>query len=100
MNRKQMIEFCNKHIFPQVNHSQWSGFKGELMEVVKMVSDFRRKNGYPKEMLPVVKNGFLFINNNPVGRIAMKAPKAYKFSYGTAYWEEKILNRQDINESA
>ena len=38
--------------------------------------------------------GFLFINNDPVGRIAPKLPKV-AYSEEAAYWEGRILSRQE-----
>ena len=96
-NRKKIIEFCNTEIFPKVNHRAWSYLNGELHDVVKMVIKFRRENGYPEEMKAEVNDGFLFINSDPVGRIAAKMPKAYSYNECTNYWEGRILARQENN---
>lgn len=91
MNRKMIVDFCNREIFPQVRTFQ----KGDLLETVKLVTDWRRKNGWPKEMTAKVDDGFLFINGSKVGRIAPKEPKA-AFSAAAYYWEGRILERQGL----
>lgn len=92
-NRKEIINFCNKQVFPFVE--TWTGLSGELWEVVNMVHIFRRKNGYPEEMSAVVDDGFLFINDLPVGRIAPKSPTGIYDTAAAAYWENRILARQE-----
>ena len=91
MNRKQVIEFCRREIYPQVKI--WIGIGGELTNVVELVSSWRRTHAYPQEMRADVRDGFLFINGDPVGRIAPKTPRV-KYSAKAAYWEGRILERQ------
>lgn len=93
-NRKEIINFCNESIFPFVRIDQWTYRGGELWEVVKMVHKFRRENSFPAEMTARVVDGFLFINEKPVGRIA---PKMARPTYCPAeeYWENRILTRQE-----
>lgn len=93
-NRKKIIDFCNEQIFPNVKI--WTGFKGEMMEVVQLVSKFRREHGFPENMTATVNDGFLYINNLPVGRIAPKAPKA-SWNAEAQYWEGCILARQETS---
>lgn len=93
-NRKKIIDFCNEQIFPNVK--TWKGFKGEMMEVVQLVSKFRRENNFPENMKAKVNDGFLYINDLAVGRIAPKAPRA-AWSAGADYWEGRILARQEAN---
>ncbi len=92
-NRKKIIDFCIEQIFPNVK--TWTGFKGEMMEIVKMVSDFRRKNNFPENMTAKVNDGFLYINNISVGRIAPKMPRAYAYSARADYWEGRVLAQQE-----
>ena len=91
-NRKEVIIFCNEQIFPNVKY--WAGFKGELFDVVMLVHKFRRENGFPEEMKARVADGFLFINEKPVGRIAPKTPRV-AYNPAAAYWEGRILARQE-----
>lgn len=93
MSRKDTIKYCNEQIFPQVKMQAWTGTKGELMEVVGVVENFRRNHGYPKpeNMIARVDDGFLFINEIPVGRIAAKLNKPLECTEMAAYWEGKIL---------
>ena len=91
-NRKEVINFCNEQIFPNVKN--WLDFKGELWAVVEMVHKFRRENSFPEEMTARVDDGFLFINDLPVGRIAPRTPRV-AYNHGEAYWENRILARQE-----
>ena len=92
MTRKQIIEFCNKEVFPEVQHPMAQFM--DMIEVIGMVTNWRRANGYPKTMHATVEDGFLWINENQVGRIAPKAPKL-PYSETAAYWEGRILARQE-----
>ena len=92
MNRKQIIEFCNQNIFNQVNN-QVSQFMN-CAEVVKMVSKWRIGKLASVQMVAKVDDGFLFINGDPVGRIAPKMPRA-SYSASAEYWEGRILARQE-----
>ena len=96
-NRKKIIDFCNAEIFPKIHYTQWIGIRGELMEVVKTVSDYRRKHNFPEEMIADVVDGFLYINGDAVGRIAMKKRinNPLRWSDGADYWENRILARQE-----
>lgn len=89
MTRKSIIEFCNSHIFPQINTNV--GMTAEDMrEAVKMVSRWRIGKPENVVMTPTVDNGFLFINGDPVGRIAPKMPQP-EISEESYYLEGKCL---------
>lgn len=89
MNRKDIIAFCNDQIFPQV---KCGTLVLNLIDVVKMVEQFRRNHHFPVSMTSKVNNGFLYINDIPVGRIALREPKVF-VSEKAAYYEGKILRR-------
>lgn len=91
MNRKDIINFCCDQIFPQVKGEPM--FYLDCKETIKLVTNWRRKNNYPQTMKAIVNDGFLFINNIPVGRIAPKTPTI--FDEGAYYWEGRILARQE-----
>lgn len=91
MNRKQIIDFCNKNIFTQID-SAVSQFL-DCWEVVRMVSRWRIGKPVNVPMVARVDDGFLFMNDEPVGRIAPKAPRTY--NAGADYWEGCILARQE-----
>lgn len=95
MTRKEIINYCRENIFPFVDWSAWD--KGGLMETVKMVCRFRREHGYPKTMEAIVDDGFLIINNIPVGRIARKMFTVPNFSERSYYTEGMILARNDYD---
>lgn len=106
MNRKQVIDFCNKNIFPQVKFP--ASHYMDCFDVVKIVSRWRIGKQMNIEMVAKVVDGFLYINDNPLGRIAPKmATVNYRPSYNgncwtktaynssAAYWEGLILERQE-----
>lgn len=90
MNRKQMIDFVNNKICPQVGLD----FTFSPVECLKMIEQWRIGKPANMEMVPDVMDGFLFINSMPVGRIARKTPKV-TVSEGALYWEGRILARQE-----
>lgn len=89
MNRKAIIEFCNSHIFPQVDISAGMTVE-DMRDTVKMVSRWRIGKPADIVMNPVVDDGFLIINGDPIGRIAPKMPQP-AFSEEAYYWEGKCL---------
>lgn len=92
MNRKEKIAFCNEYIFPQV---RWDLLdKQGMIEALKLVSNWRVDKPSNIEMKPEVKDGFLFMNGDPLGRIAPKAPRA-AISENACYMEGRILARQE-----
>ena len=96
-NRKKVVEFLEKEVFPQVEFNQWLNVPGELADIIKMVREYRMTSNYPKEMNADVKNGFLFINGDPVGRIALRkgAGRSANYSDKAYYYEGRILARQE-----
>ena len=91
MDRKELIFFYYTEIFPQVDVSV--GQYLNIGDVIKMIGRWRigkKKNIW---MTAKVDDGFLYINNDPVGRIAPKLPKV-AYSDEAAYWEGRILSRQ------
>ena len=100
MNRKETINFCNENIFPQVDIMDWTGYNGELFNVVRMVEKWRIGKNINTEMTAKVLNGFLFINNEKVGRIALPhgtRTTRYKYNNYTACtdYEGMILARAE-----
>lgn len=94
MDRKQVIEFCNNHIFPQVENQ--NGMTLDMMkDTVKMVSRWRIGKPADVVMIPTVIDGFLYINFDKVGRIAPKLPRV-AFSEQAYITEGKILARQGL----
>ena len=91
-NRKKIIDFVNNEVArltnPEVRYSY------NPMDTIQLVEKFRRENNYPKSMIASVYDGFLYINNIPAGRIAAKIPRV-TYSAGAAYWEGRILARQE-----
>lgn len=94
MNRKEKIEFCNNNIFNQVDIRVADSM--DRLEVLKMVSDWRKGKPIDIKMTARVDDGFLFINEEPVGRIASKLPRDHYFSEQGYYIEQKILARQEF----
>ena len=100
MNRKDIIAVVNDQILPQIN-KVWSWRDiAPAKELVNIVQNYRRdciKAGTAKKddhIKATVKNGFLYLDNKPITRIAPKDP-APAFNEITDYWENKILARQE-----
>ena len=100
MTRKDIIDLVNNDILPQVNHSwAWQDMFVSGKELIKLVIDFRKeqiKSGTAKAddvLTANVIDGFLYINNTPIKRIAPKDPRP-AFDEYSYYMEGKILARQ------
>ena len=89
MTRKEIIAFCNEKIFPLLPNR----LDVDCKETVRLVHKWRIGKPMAVEMRPSVVNGFLFINDEPAGRIA-PILHAYKWSEEVEYWEGRILERQ------
>lgn len=89
MSRKQIIAFCNEKIFPQVDNPGL-----DVFETIKLVEKYRHGKPNNMEMIAKVYDGYLTINGEKCGRIAPKMPKNL-YSDKAAYWEGKILARQE-----
>ena len=74
MNRKELIKFVNEKVSPQVGLN----FTFSPVETVKMIERWRIGRPANMPMAPDVMDGFLFINNIPVGRIASRKPRVSK----------------------
>lgn len=101
MNRKYILSVVNDQILPQINN-RWSW--GDITpgkELIKIVQDYRRdciKAGTARkddQIKATVINGFLYLDNKPITRIAPRdpAPAFDEYSY---YIEGKILARQEM----
>lgn len=97
MSRKDTIKYCNENIFPQIDIRAHLN-KQEMLWIVGLVEKFRRSHGYPKleNMIARVDDGFLFINEIPLERIAVKLNRPEKYSEMADYWEGRILARQEV----
>ena len=101
MNRKQMIDFINNDILTQINSAwTWHDMFVSAKDLVKLVSDYRSsqiKAGTAKidDVLNAkVIDGYLYINNTPIDRIAPKDPRP-NFDEYSYYIEGRILARQE-----
>lgn len=90
MDRRQKLDFINAEILPQVNISH----KVDIREILTLIDRWRIGKSGSIKMTARVDDGFLFINNDPVGRIAPKLPKV-AYSEEAAYFEGRILSRQE-----
>ena len=88
MKRKQIIDFCNNEIFPQVDYRliDLSGMR----ETINLVSRWRIGKPSNVDMQPKVVNGYLFMNGDPLGRIA-SAPSRFCCDEKSLFYEGKIL---------
>lgn len=101
MDRKFIISVVNDQILPQINNNwTWADIT-PAKELIKIVQNYRSdciKTGTAKindEIKVTVKNGFLFLDNKPITRVAPKDPPP-AFNEYTYYIEGKILARQEI----
>ena len=102
MNRKYIIDFINNDILPQIDSCfTWTDIiPGK--ELIQLVIDFRKaqiKAGKARKgdtLTAIVDDGFLYINNTPVKRIAPKLPKVPYDEYSN-YIEGKILAMFEID---
>ena len=101
MNRKQLIKFVNNDILPQINKSYtWKDMFVSGNELIKLVIEFRNnqiKAGEAKAndiLTAKVIDGYLYINETPIKRIAPKDPRP-AWSEAAYYYEGKILARQE-----
>lgn len=90
MDRRQKLDFINAEILPQVNISH----KVDIREILTLIDRWRIGKSGSIKMTAMVDDGFLYINNDPVGRIAPKLPKV-AYNENAAYWEGRILSRQE-----
>lgn len=92
MNRKELIAFANANVFPQVENNMLDidGMK----EAIKLISKWRIGKPVNIKMSAKVNDGFLFMNGEPLGRIAAKVPKL-TFNEYEYYMEGRILARQE-----
>ena len=100
MNRKYIIDLVNNEILPQINNYwTWRDITPPK-ELIKLVIDFRStqvKAGTARnddKLTAKVTNGFLYINDKPIKRIAPLDPKP-AFNEYSHYIEGKILARQE-----
>jgi hypothetical protein len=92
MNRKEMIQYVNENVLPQIDCRYTD--KDTPWNAIRLIEKYRIDKPMNIEMVARVDDGFLFINDEPLGRIAMKAPKL-NLSNESLYWEGRILARQE-----
>ncbi len=102
MNRKQLIDFVNNDILPQIDSSFiWRDIL-PAKEIIKLVIDYRRKqikagSARIDDILTArVDDGFLYINDTPIKRIAPKLPKM-PYDEQSYYIEGRILAAGEID---
>ena len=89
MNKKEIIAFCNQHIFPQVIEP-WNMTRQDMIDTVKAVSRYRIGKPINMQMQAEVINNFLYINSEPVTRIAPAPPKPV-YSETANYYESLCI---------
>lgn len=92
MNRKQLLNFCKEKIFPQLAPTA----EVDTLEVVKIVSRWRLGRSLYVAMVPVVRDGVLYMNGEALARIAPKDPRPAWTARGYAM-EGKILAQQEMD---
>ena len=84
MNRKEIIAFCNQHIFSEVIEP-WNMTRQDMIDTVKAVSKYRIGKPVNLQMQVKVINNFLIINDEPITRIAPAPPKPVYTEIGSYY---------------
>lgn len=103
MNRKDIIKFINNDILPQINKAYaWKDMFVSGKELIMLCIEFRRqqiKDGKARiddKWSAKVIDGYLYINNTPIDRIAPKDPRP-AFNEYSYYIEGKILALSEID---
>ena len=94
-DRKKIFDFVAKEILPQVEYDQWLHVPGEFKDIARLVEQYRRNHNYPQELNAEVRNGLLFLNGDPVERIALMKNFGRRNTYTDAayHYEGRILAR-------
>jgi hypothetical protein len=92
MNRKEMIQFVNENVLPQIDWRYTD--KDTPRKAIRLIERYRVGKPANIKMDAKVNDGFLFVNDEPLGRIAAKVPKL-NLSNESLYWEGRILARQE-----
>ena len=87
--------------FAQVQLAEYGAaafFSLNPLEVKEMIKTYAIEKGFPKvtRFIPKVVTGFMYINDEPVGRIC-GLPQKTDVSEDVAYWEGRILARQEMD---
>ena len=90
MNRKEMIRFINTEICPQIDFRLDIDFG----DCIKMIERYRIGKPINIKMEAIVNDGFLYINSEPLGRIAPKLPKVECSEWGY-YLEGRCIRDED-----
>ena len=92
MDKKQRLQFVADKIVPQVSPLDTSF---SIRETEKLVARWRIGKPVTVAMVPRVENGFLYMNGEPVGRIAAKwTHYAERAKARADYYENRILAAQ------
>lgn len=92
MNRKEKIQYVNENVLPQIDWRCTD--KDTPRKAIRLIERYRIGKPMNIEMVAKVNDGFLFMNGEPLGRIAAKVPKL-NLSNESLYWEGRILARQE-----
>lgn len=94
MDRKEKIEFINTNILPQIDFMNPCTAKDIVAESIKLIERWRIGKPIDIEMNAMVDDGVLYINYEPLGRIAAKTPKIEVSEWGY-YLEGRCIRDYD-----
>lgn len=98
MNRREKITFINEKILPtaEIEDWYWLAYGKEVVRnCIKAITKWRMGKDPNIEMNGAIIDGVLYLNGEPVKRVAPKLPRV-KFSEEEYVLEGKILARSEL----
>lgn len=94
MDRREKIRFIRENILPQIDFMNPVPAKDIVVESVKLIERWRIGKPIDIKMNAMVDNGVLYMNGEPLGRIAAKMP-TLPFSEWGYYLEGRCIRDYD-----
>lgn len=94
MDRREKIRFIRENIFPQIDFRNPTHLKDIMADSVRLIERWRIGKPIDIKMTAMVDDGFLYMNGEPLGRIAAKMPKIEVSEWGY-YLEGRCIRDYD-----
>jgi hypothetical protein len=97
MNRREMYDWTQNVVATaEITDDYWRLAGKEMFwDILMAASKWRVGKHVNVAMNGAVLDGVLYINGEAIKRVAPKMPRKYSYSTEAAYWEGKILERQE-----